>query len=80
MAPKKAIQIPSSSSSQEHSSKKDKPRKNHSPHSYSREELKKEFLNFKREALFLQDSWMNPLSPNLDALMKSKIFSLMLVC
>ena len=48
MAPKKAMQIPPSSSSQEHSSKKDKPRRLHSPHSYSREELRKRISQFQK--------------------------------
>ena len=50
MAPKKSMQVPPSSSSQEHSSKKDKHRRPHSPHSYSREELKKRISQFQKRS------------------------------
>ena len=50
MAPKKSMQVPPSFSSQEHSSKKDKHRRPHSPHSYSREELKKRISQFQKRS------------------------------
>ena len=50
MAPKKSMQVPSSSTSQEPSSKKDKHRRPHSPHSYSREELKTRISQFQKRS------------------------------
>ena len=65
MASKKAMQIPSSSSSQEHSSKKEKPRRIHSPHSYSREELRKIISQFQKRSFvpsrFMDESTLTKL-------------------
>ena len=47
MASKKATP---SSSSQDHPSKKDKHKKPHSPHSYSREELRKRISQFQKRS------------------------------
>ena len=65
MAPKKSMQVPSSSTSQEPSSKKDKHRRPHSPHSYSREELKTRISQFQKRSFvpsrFMHESTLTKL-------------------